>query len=286
MAKYIVVHGIRIATEFVPKTFGRLTTLGPNFILPVGKKAKPCSFCVCVCNCREDSYVVSRVDDLRNGRILSCGCLRDETIRKRATRHGLSDTDEFKIWLGIEQRCNNPNRRGYENYGGKGVQICMDWSSKLHPKGVAFQNFIEHVGPRPSKEHSIDRHPNKNGNYEPGNVRWATHIEQANNKSSNHMIEFRGECKTVANWARELNIESSLIYARLGMGWSIEDIVNTPSAKGLHRNSIVYQGEKISWEELAKRHGIRSDTLRYRMKQGWSLEKALTTPVKKRRISH
>jgi hypothetical protein len=226
------------------------------------------------------------VDDLRNGRILSCGCLKIETTKKNSTRHGQANSDEFKIWTHIEQRCNNPKRRGYHNYGGRGIKICEAWTSKLQPRGVAFQNFIKHVGSRPSKNHSIDRFPDKDGNYEPGNVRWATRQEQANNTRRNHMLTFKGESKTISLWAKDLSIPSKVIHGRLSLGWSVDDALGIPPNRGLSKDSITYMGEKITWAELASLHGILADTLIYRVKHGWSLEEALTTPVRKKKPSH
>ncbi|HXI41511.1 MAG TPA: hypothetical protein VNH83_16125, partial [Bryobacteraceae bacterium] len=81
---------------------------------------------------------------------------------------------EHKIWKDMIKRCENQNNRAYVDYGGRGITVCPEWRS-------SFQAFYEHIGPRPAPDLSVDRIDNDRG-YEPGNVRWATRTEQANNK--------------------------------------------------------------------------------------------------------
>lgn len=90
-------------------------------------------------------------------------------------KHNQSKTPEYRCWLQIKARCFDPNHRAYPNYGGRGISMHPEW---VHD----FVSFFEYVGPRPSSKHSLDRYPNNDGNYEPGNVRWATWDEQANNR--------------------------------------------------------------------------------------------------------
>lgn len=196
----------------------------------------------------------------------------------------MANTAEFKIWLHIEQRCTNPNRKGYENYGGRGIKVCDEWTSKKQPRGQAFMNFLNHVGPRPSENHTIDR-IDVNGDYAPGNVRWATIQEQANNRTNNRILEFQGRKQNVSMWAKELGLSTGLLHSRLALGWTAEEALTMPSDKGLRRQSMVYKGEKITWTELAARHNIRADTLKWRVEQGWTMEEALNTPVKKNKAS-
>lgn len=84
---------------------------------------------------------------------------------------------EYRSWHGMKQRCHNSANKGYPNYGGRGITVCPRW---LGDDG--FKHFLADVGPKPSSLHSIDRFPDNDGNYEPGNVRWATAAEQNQNR--------------------------------------------------------------------------------------------------------
>lgn len=106
----------------------------------------------------------------------------------------------------MRQRCSNPKARSFKNYGGRGIAVCKEWES--------FEVFAKDVGPRPSKNHSLDR-INNDGNYEPGNVRWAIPIEQHGNKRNNILLTIDGQTKTVTQWAREKNLNPSTLHKRL-----------------------------------------------------------------------
>jgi hypothetical protein len=89
--------------------------------------------------------------------------------------HGRSKTAEYLVWKSMRYRCSDPSNKSWNRYGGKGIVVCEAWRED-------FPAFFAHVGPRPTPKHTIDRFPNRNGNYEPGNVRWATRSEQELNK--------------------------------------------------------------------------------------------------------
>lgn len=87
-------------------------------------------------------------------------------------------------WQAMKARCYNPNNNRFKYYGGQGVRVCERWRT-------SFANFIADMGPRPSLRHTIDRYPETDGDYEPGNCRWATHKEQANNqRRGNQYVRF------------------------------------------------------------------------------------------------
>lgn len=92
------------------------------------------------------------------------------------TTHGGSRLPEYKIWKGMRYRCSNADQPGWQWYGGKGVKVCKRWQND-------FAAFYEDMGPRPTKKHSLDRYPDRDGDYKPGNVRWATTKEQAANRN-------------------------------------------------------------------------------------------------------
>jgi len=122
---------------------------------------------LCTCDCGENKVIMS--GNLHNGTSRSCGC------RNGQPRHGLRNTPEYRAWSAMKTRCYNKKTGDkYRIYGGRGITVCREW---LHN----FPAFLEHIGNRPSTGHSLDR-INNNGNYEPGNVRWATRKEQQQNR--------------------------------------------------------------------------------------------------------
>jgi hypothetical protein len=134
---------------------------------------------VCRCDCGTVKPVGAI--GLKSGGSKSCGCLQKELLAKRSTgqrhtrTHGMNGTPEYRAWDSMLTRCNNPKSKPYPRYGGRGIKVCDRWRK--------FENFLADMGPRPSKDLSLDRIDN-DGNYEPGNCRWATIKEQNNNKSN------------------------------------------------------------------------------------------------------
>lgn len=124
----------------------------------------------------------------------------------------------------MRARCYNPKHNRFHLYGKLGVNVCARWLA-------SFENFYSDVGARPTPEYSLDRFPNKNGNYEPGNVRWATSTEQSNNRRSNKTLEFAGESRTLAEWERLKGLPRGCLHSRLKSGWSIERALTTEPKK-------------------------------------------------------
>lgn len=124
--------------------------------------------CQCDCGTRKEMDGTG----LREGKSRSCGCLQKYLL----TRHGMSRTKEYYVWQGILRRCNDPESDNYINYGGRGIKVCDRWQGKR-----GFIRFIFDVGGKPFDGASLDRIDN-DGNYAPGNVRWADAKTQANNR--------------------------------------------------------------------------------------------------------
>lgn len=123
----------------------------------------------CRCDCGTETVV--KTMDLRNGDTKSCGCLQREKVGKLNVSHGRSKTPEYASWCMMINRCTNANGTDYRHYGGRGITICQRWRD-------SFEAFLADMGSRPSMKYSLDR-INNEGNYEPGNCRWATMKEQA-----------------------------------------------------------------------------------------------------------
>ena len=121
---------------------------------------------------------------------------------------------EWRAYVSMLQRCENPNHRSFHRYGGRGIAVCPAWRN-------SFDLFLGDVGRRPSYAHSLDRIDN-DGNYEPGNIRWATRREQARNSSIVRPLSFRGETLLVTDWADRLGVKVHTITTRLARGWSLD----------------------------------------------------------------
>lgn len=138
---------------------------------------------ICLCDCGNQTSVLTA--NLKRGNTSSCGCIRNLKASKRATKHGLSNTIVYKTWLGIRRRCRDKKFSSYPTYGGLGIDIHQEWYENV-------ETFVRDVGHPPTPDHTIDRIDNKKG-YEPGNVRWATAIQQARNRTSCRPVQFQGE---------------------------------------------------------------------------------------------
>lgn len=194
--------------------FGRLTAIK---YIGLDKNNHPIWKFQCSCGVEKSILLYNVIRGLTN----SCGCFRRENTTRLKTIHGKRYTPEHGIWCGIKRRCLNERDVQFANYGGRGISMYPDWI-------VSFESFFQYVGPRPSKNHSIDRIDN-NGNYEPGNVRWATPIEQANNTRFNRLITVKGITKTIAQWESEMGCRKEMIRQRINrLGWNPEVAIFTP----------------------------------------------------------
>ena len=130
--------------------------------------------------------------------------------------HGMHLSSEYHIWAQMRARCSNPNHKEWSNYGGRGVRVCDEWKR--------FEIFFRDMGPRPSKEHSLDRADN-GLLYSKATCRWATHIEQHNNTRRNRRVAYQGRTMTVAQWARMFGAKYSTVHTRIQRGWNIEEAI-------------------------------------------------------------
>ena len=175
------------------------------------------------CDCGVEKIVpkkaILRKDERR--RVRSCGCLHKEKVAalgKSNTRHGMKGTPTWRTWVSMRNRCSNPKNRAYANYGGRGISVCARWD--------IFENFLHDMGVRP-EGHTLDRIDNE-GNYGPGNCRWATSGEQGRNRRSNHRVTTHEGIMTLAEASRAWGIPRDTLAYRLARGWAVVDALTTP----------------------------------------------------------
>lgn len=163
----------------------------------------------CICACGKTKMVMAA--NLLRGMTGSCSssCPKRKELAGSTLINDIKNKNEYRCWIHMLSRCENPKSHIYKYYGGKGVTVCKAWHS--------FTNFLADMGKRPSSAHSLDRFPNNNGNYEPGNCRWATRTQQQQNKSNNINITHKGKTMCLTEWARILGVKrhkAALILAR------------------------------------------------------------------------
>ncbi len=175
----------------------------------------------CRCDCGESVLIPS--GKLRTGNSKSCGCLKREATRT----HGQSrcnegqGTPEYETWRSMLARGRGTNKRGRHNYAERGITVCQRWID-------SFEDFLIDMGPKPSPNHSIDRIDN-NGNYEPGNCRWATKKQQDRNRRTNRLLTLNGKTMCLVEWAESLGVTSQTIINRLDTyGWCLEEALTLP----------------------------------------------------------
>lgn len=206
------------AVDLSNKRFGRLVAIAPTERRAGGRVVWRC-----VCDCGNEAFAQSV--HLSDGRRVSCGCAKaaGTQIKMRTGRHGHLrggvPTPTYITWSGMMSRCFNANVPEFPNYGGRGITACERWRD--------FANFLADMGERPEGMF-IERIDN-NGNYEPGNCRWATDLEQHSNRRDNFMLTYKGRTACAAQWARELGFKSRFLVDRISrLGWSVERAIETP----------------------------------------------------------
>jgi len=184
----------------------------------------------CLCECGKEVLVVG--EQLRYGVTKSCGCLKRKIAKDNHTKHGFANKERlYTIWRHIRGRCSDKNDKRYKNYGGRGITVCDEWLNSY----LSFRNWAMENGYNDNL--TIDR-IDVNGNYEPSNCRWATQKEQANNMTTNHLLELNGEIMNIKQWSERIGIKYMTILYRLKKGWSIKDALTIPAN---FNNRIGYQ---------------------------------------------
>ncbi len=178
----------------------------------------------CRCECGKELVVAGKY--LRSGRSKSCGCYKADRLRSITLKHGMTRTPEAYAYSNAVKRVTTNWRDGA--YTRRGISMCDRWLHGENGKS-GFECFLDDMGPRPGPEYSLDRMDN-DGNYEPGNCRWATIEEQANNKTNNRMVEYGGEVMTLTQaWRLSGNIVPwKTAWYRVSAGWTAQQALEIP----------------------------------------------------------
>ena len=158
------------------------------------------------CDC--GNIITRAKGDVTKGSISSCGCKTKQLSSFTRQTHGLSSTVLYEIYKLMLRRCLSPTNSSYKNYGGRGIKVCDEWKQDF----MAFYKWAMANGYK--EDLTIDRIDN-NGNYEPSNCRWATKQEQCNNKRNNHVVAYKGEKHSLADWCRILKLNYYTVRGRL-----------------------------------------------------------------------
>lgn len=196
------------------------------------------------------------------------------TMPKRIARlPGRTHHPLYGTWLRMIARCHKPSNVDWVNYGGRGIQVCRAWRE-------SFEQFVTDMPARPSLQHTLDRIDN-DGDYTPGNVRWATKSEQCRNTRFNRHLRARGQDLLLEDWAEITGISKSTLFNRILRGWDDERVVNTPVQPKAPDNSLFPVGGRQRVAEL----GLNPYTVASRLRRGWTFEEAITRPIARKHAS-
>lgn len=210
--------------DLTGQAFERLTVHHLVGVSPL-RKATWC--CLCVCG----RTVVVEGASLRSQNTRSCGCLVHETVNagQFSRQHGKTGSRVFRIWSGMRNRCCNPRAVDFRRYGGRGITVCERW--------MVFAAFYADMGD-PPRGTTLDRRDNNRG-YDATNCRWATALEQGNNKRNNRMVTFDGVTLSVSQWARCKGLTYTALLGRLDQGWDLDKALHTPVRPQTRRSTDV-----------------------------------------------
>ncbi len=207
------------AIECVPGTrFGSLTVVGeaPTEVTQWRTWRRWLLRCDC------GRAVIKRVPEIRARRAVCRDCAVAGNLKHGEARNGRQSAEYF-VWTSMRSRCRSPKDKAYPHYGGRGIQVCERWND--------FSNFLADMGRRPRKGMELDR-INNDGNYEPGNCRWVTSVENGRNKRSNRKITHNGETLCLTEWAQRATWGSQAgAENRIRMGYPMEVCLTLPKQK-------------------------------------------------------
>lgn len=203
------------------RRFGRLLVLGY-----LGSRKGGVHAWAYRCDCGTVYYALG--SNMVRGLTSSCGCAHPtDPTRTRQWRNGAGDVSWYSRWAGIVRRCTDPRSHKYHNYGARGITVAPQWVASVE---TFIRDLIAEIGDVPFPGAQLDR-INNDGNYEPGNVRWATRQDQMGNTRLTRYLELNGERLSVSEWSRRTGKSKSCLFHRIKIGWSDEAVLTTPVAK-------------------------------------------------------
>lgn len=214
--------------DYIGMKSGKLIVIG----LSERKETDRSNYLDCLCECGNTTRLLPY--QISGEKVKSCGCVKIQSVKKmrennNSPEDGRTKNKLYGRWKAMLRRCENPNSHRYYRYGARGIKVCDEWHDFW-----AFAKWVDSMGGIP-KGYTIDR-INNDGNYEPSNCRFASASEQAINKSSNVMIEFKGKIQTLKEWSNELNISWDVLDNRLLNGWNVEKALSTPVMTQFSKN--------------------------------------------------
>lgn len=227
-------------SDMVGKKYGRLLILEylGNYI-----KGKSAYTHVLLAKCDCGNTGVYRAASIKVGHTTSCGCYLKENASNVHTVHGhaasYTTSKTYRSWVAMRNRCYNPKNNYYHRYGGRGIRVCERWLE-------SFTFFLHDMGEAPIGR-TLDRYPNKDGDYEPTNCRWATPVEQMRNVAKNVFYKYNGEDVCVIDLEKIAKVSARTIRHRIHvLGWGVEAAINTPPLKGKQTYNKKYSNYAIS----------------------------------------
>ena len=174
----------------------------------------------------------------------------------------------YQMWAGMVERCHDPEHKDYSYYGARGITVHPRWRDSFEKFAT---ELVAEIGPRP-EGHQMDRVDNSKG-YRPGNIRFVTAKENANNRRDNKCITHQGETLTAAQWADRTGLPRQQIANRINRGWSAEDALTKPLEEPAEELEI--DGERLSVVEWSRRTGRIRTTIHNRIRAGMTPKEAV-----------
>lgn len=247
--------GLKRPEPQIDDEFGRLTIIGKKYLVRRHGQQIGMVRVRCKCGVEKDVKLAAMV----SGNTASCGCLIAEKAAERAGKlcssHGLSGHPLYGQYYGMVARCKHKSQSSYKNYGGRGISVCEEWTYSFK----AFYDWAMSAGWE--KGLTIDR-IDKNGNYQPDNCRFATMLEQANNKRGNRLVSAFGETKTIADWSRDSRclVSYDMLRTRVvELGWDVPRALSTLPKKRVGNRYVI--PKKFSRNQNLITHGMSGTRL-------------------------